>query len=295
MKLGLGTAQFGLDYGVSNRNGKTPASEVAAILRAALAHGIEVLDTAPLYGDSEASLGQALAGSSRFRVVTKTPAFGRRPISADDVSYLRDTFRQSLQNLATGGVYGLLIHHADDLLAENGAILFEAAYSMKQEGLVQKVGVSVYSGEQIDAILGRFQVDLVQLPFNILDQRLRSGGQLRRLKAAGIEIHARSVFLQGLLLMPPPALPGYFEPLRGHLSKLHRQLEHMGLTPLEAALGFVLGIDEVDVVLCGVNNERQLLEICAAAARRVDMPALHRYAYGDQAMLDPTRWPQALH
>ena len=67
MKLGLGTAQFGLDYGVSNRNGKTPASEVAAILRAALAHGIEVLDTAPLYGDSEASLGQALAGSSRFR------------------------------------------------------------------------------------------------------------------------------------------------------------------------------------------------------------------------------------
>jgi len=295
MKLGLGTAQFGLDYGVSNRSGKTPASEVAAILREATAYGIEVLDTAPLYGDSEAAIGLALAGSDRFRIVTKTPAFGRRAIDAEDAQHLRDTFLQSLHKLGLRSVYGLLVHHGEDLLTRNGELLFEAASALKREGFVQKIGASVYSGEQIEAILGRFPVDLIQLPVNILDQRLVANGHLGRLKAAGIEIHARSVFLQGLLLMPPSMLPAYFDPVRAQLHRLREEIAAIGLKPVEAALGFVLGIEEIDVVLCGINDVAQLLEICGAAAKHADVSRLHHHAIHDAAILDPSRWPATLH
>jgi aryl-alcohol dehydrogenase-like predicted oxidoreductase len=295
LKIGLGSAQFGLDYGVSNHNGKTPPAEVAAILQMAAAQGIRVIDTAPLYGDSEASLGQAQAGAGLFRLITKTPAFHGRPVTAADLDHMRATFARSLQQLGTASAYGLLVHHADDLLATGGEALFEAASALKREGRVQKIGVSVYTGQEIDAILARFPVDLVQLPINILDQRLIVSGHLARLKSAGVEICARSAFLQGLLLMAPADLPAHFEPVRDHLDNLHRYLTQTGLTPLEGALGFVLALPEIDVVLCGVNDRRQLAEICAVAAKQIDPSPLRRFAFGDAAIVDPTRWPPAKH
>ncbi len=290
MKLGLGTAQFGLDYGVSNRSGKTPASEVAAILREAAAHGIEVLDTAPLYGDSEAAIGLALAGSDRFRIVTKTPAFGRRAIDANDIKHLRDTFLQSLQKLRLRSVYGLLVHHGEDLLAVNGERLFEAAHALKREGFVQKMGASVYDVQHIDALLAHFPIDLIQLPVSVFDQRLVASGHLHELKARGIEIHARSVFLQGLLLMPPEALPERFQPVRGHIAAYREFLRGQGVSPVEAALGFALALPEIDVMICGVNDLRQFQELIAASGTRLELREYRRFGLTDPDILDPSRW-----
>lgn len=290
MKVALGTVQFGVNYGISNKAGKTSRAEVGAILAAARSNGVNVIDTASLYGDSEVVLGQSLPADSGFRIVTKTPQFSRQMLDGADAQQLEDTLRSSLAKLGTTSVYGLLIHRADDLLQPSGDLLVERLFRLKQTCLVSKVGVSVYSGQQIDQVLERFPMDLIQLPINVLDQRLLHSGHLQKLKSAGVEIHARSAFLQGLLLMELQEIPGYFDSVRGRLESYHRFIKDHDLTPLQAALGFVSGISEIDQVVCGVNDARQLREICEAAQAKVDFRAFADFATTDEAIVNPALW-----
>jgi aryl-alcohol dehydrogenase-like predicted oxidoreductase len=292
MKIGLGTVQFGLDYGVSNKSGKTTADEAIGVLEAAAQHGIRVIDTATLYGDSEEVLGKALPEEHAFDLITKTPRLAETGTSQRAL-VLEQTFQRSLRNLRAASVYGLLIHHADDLLAEGADLLMDWMIELKRRGLVKKVGVSVYNANQIDRVLERFTIDLIQLPVNVLDQRLLLSGHLARLKAAGVEIHARSAFLQGLLLMDPAAVPPYFDPIRRHLTDYHKSLRLHGITPVQAALGFVTGLDEIDVVICGVNNRRQLEEICSNQAP-LSREQFARFAIADEAIVNPSRWTQRI-
>jgi len=288
MKLGLGTVQFGLDYGISNRQGRTGEAEVGRILRSAAGHGIETVDTAALYGASEAVLGRAMPSGAAFKVVTKTPGFGGS-VSAVSASELSKSFASSLRRLRLPAVYGLLVHHAEDLLCESGAFLMDQMMRLQQDGLVQKVGVSVYHGHQIERIMERYRIDLIQLPVNVLDQRPLAQGHLRALKQAGVEVHARSAFLQGVLLMPPESLPPYFHPLKKHLAQYHLCLRENSLSPLQGALGFLMGIDDIDTVIVGVASRFQLDELAGCAAPVVGMP-YHRFACSDEAMLNPSAW-----
>lgn len=290
MKVALGTVQFGVNYGISNKAGKTSQAEVGAILAAARSNGVSVIDTASLYGDSEAVLGQSLPADSGFSIVTKTPQFSGQTLDGADAQQMEDTLRSSLAKLGAAAIYGLLIHRADDLLLPGGDLLVERLLRLKQTGLVSKVGVSVYSGRQIDLVLERFQMDLIQLPINVLDQRLLQSGHLQKLKNAGVEIHARSAFLQGLLLMELQEIPEYFDSVRGRLESYHRFIKEHGLTPLQAALGFVSGIPEIDQVVCGVNDARQLREICEAAQAKVDFRAFADFGTTDEAIVNPALW-----
>lgn len=290
MKIGLGTAQFGMNYGVSNREGKSPAEEVSRILDVAARNKIHVLDTAALYGTSEDILGKTLPRDHHFSIVTKTPGFNKDRITSSEAWLLENTFERSLAKMGQPAIYGLLIHNADDLLRDGGHLLMEKMLDIKRRRLVKKVGVSVYTGQQVDRILDMYEPDIVQLPINVLDQRLLTGGRLAKLKSAGVEIHARSVFLQGLLLMDPETLPPYFYPFREHLGNYHEAIRRQGVSAVQAALGFVAGLDEVDVVLCGVNNQRQLLEICLLADKPVDSEMLARFALSDVSVLNPSLW-----
>ncbi|MDD5176148.1 MAG: aldo/keto reductase [Sterolibacterium sp.] len=290
MKMGLGTAQFGLRYGISNSGGQTPLQEVARILEFAATEGVHVLDTATLYGNSEKVLGQVLAPNHEFKIVTKTPQYRKETIQKADANLLIETFQASLRNLRQTSVYGLLIHNAYDLLASGGATLYKAMESLKDQGLVRKIGVSVYSGEQIDEILKSYPVDLVQLPVNVFDQRLVHGGHLGRLKKRGIEVHARSIFLQGLLLMEPDSLPPYFATVKEHLQHYREMLGKRHVTPLQAALAFVCNLDEVDVVLCGVENSVQLAQLLMLSKNPLQKEEYAEFALNDAAILNPTNW-----
>ncbi|MBI3096128.1 MAG: aldo/keto reductase [Rhodocyclales bacterium] len=290
MKLGLGTVQFGLDYGVSNRAGRTPEAETGRILRLAADSGIRVLDTAAGYGKSEEVLGRTLPAEHPFHIVTKTPALRAGEDGREFVDRVRASIRLSLSRLSQEKLYGVMVHRAEDLLSIQGDRLMKTLLEFRQMGVVEKVGVSVYSGEQIDAILARHPVELVQLPVSVLDQRLIGSGHVAKLKRAGIEIHARSAFLQGLLFMSPDELPAYFSPIRDHLAEYRACIESLGLTPLQAALGPVLAQPELDHVILGVNIVGQLQEILAAQAVQVDAGSLARFALTDSAMLDPSRW-----
>lgn len=292
MKLGIGAAQFGVDYGISNTIGKTPAAEVAAILNLAAENGIRVVDTSPLYGDSEVVLGSLLPTRHNFRIVTKTTKFMRSAISDADATALEGTFLRSLECLGQPSVYGLLVHQLDDLLASNGERLIEKMLSLKQRGLVRKVGLSLsrFTEEQLDRVLEIYPIDLIQVPLNILDQRLLTSGRLRKLKAAGVEVHARSAFLQGVLLMRPETLSPWFDGVKSHLRCYHDEITRLGMTPMQAALGFALGLDEVDVVICGVNDSVQLRELIACDGNVVAGHDFGRFAISDERIINPANW-----
>lgn len=289
MKLGLGTVQFGLEYGISNQEGKTSQTEVGNILSVAMQRDIRVIDTASLYGNSEEVVGKAIQDQHAFKVVTKTIRFDTTRIVKGDAVSLEKAFQGSLAKLRCKAVYGLLVHNANDLLAENGSIIYDSLLKFRSLGYVEKIGVSVYSSQQLDEILSRYQIDIVQLPLNILDQRLLHSGHLSTLRSAGIEIHVRSAFLQGLLLMDPQKLSLHFNSVRPRLLQYHAFLRDKGISPLEAALGFVCGLDEIDAVICGVNNHRQLEEICSSCnplARSLFID----FAMSDASIVDPSNW-----
>jgi aryl-alcohol dehydrogenase-like predicted oxidoreductase len=288
--IGLGTVQFGVDYGVSNHQGKTSLVEVGQILEYAAMRGVRILDTAALYGNSEQVLGQVLSDNHSFQIVTKTPSFEGNRIAKHHVGLLETTFFQSLENLCQSSVYGLLIHHVDDLLKPGAEALIDKLLQLKQSGKVKKIGVSVYNATQIDAVLGKMDVDLIQLPINVFDQRLIASEHLRKLKTNGVEIHARSVFLQGLLLMSLDKMPHYFSPILPQITTYHQEVQHSGLSLLEAALGFVLQLNDIDTVLCGVNSQQQLEEILSVDKLAEINLDFSRFAVDDTQYVNPANW-----
>ena len=289
MKLGLGAVQIGLNYGISNKNGKTSEEEVAEILAVAACQNIRIIDTAPLYGTSEEVLGRKLPKIHDFHVVTKTISIGSTAITSSHVKLLEETFFRSIKKLQASSVYALLVHHANDLLAYSGELIMEKMLELKHQGFIEKVGASVYTSIQIEKILRRYPIDIMQLPVNVMDQRLIQGGYLKELKAAGVEIHARSVFLQGVLLMDPDSLPAHFNTVKPHLKHYRNSIRERGFSPVRAALGFVIGLPEIDFVICGVNDHKQLQELCAIHAI-YDADEFRSFAIEDETILNPTLW-----
>ena len=289
MRLGLGTAQFGLDYGVSNRSGKVRIAEARKIFEVAESAGISLLDTAPAYGDSQASIGAALEPQARFRMVTKTPVFTSDTIGASDAHALSESFDASRKALRRDTLYGLLFHRADDVLKPGGRRLVDAAQDLVQRGAVEKIGVSVYTGSEIDRILDVFTPGIVQTPVNVLDQRLVKSGHLARLGQLGVELHVRSVFLQGLLLMDAERMPAYFGPFQPGLRGYFAAVAAGGLSKVEAVLGFAMSLP-ADAVLVGVSSAEELRELIRCSdsrAARIDYDA---YAIDDPGLVDPSRW-----
>lgn len=294
MKLGLGTVQFGLDYGITNAAGQTPASEVGAILTHAAAHGVDTLDTAALYGSSEAVLGAALPRPHGFRIVTKTLALDPALPPAAAVDALVAGVERSLDRLGEDRLAGLLVHRVDDLLGPQGDWLFAALAGLRADGRVEKIGTSLYIPEEAAALLQRYPLDLVQLPLNPLDQRHLAGGSLAALAAAGVEVHVRSAFLQGLLLAPERPLPTGLAALAPALAAWRRLAAELGLSLLEACFAFLKGIPAVGTAVCGAATLAEWQEIVAAweAAPALPQETFKNLAVADDKLIDPRHWPK---
>ena len=293
MKLVLGTVQFGVPYGIGNRVVQTPLAEVENILRTASGVGISLVDTAVAYGTSEAVLGQILAATgntTEFSTVSKVAPLSHTADPAGTVCNLPSTVEKSLERLRQNQLYGLLVHRASDLYGQYGPAFIAALHEVKAQGLAERIGFSAYNSREIDRVLAVFKPDLVQVPISILDQRLIKSGHLSLLKRMHVEIHARSVFLKGLLLMDPAQLSHFFAPIRRHLEALRVEITEAGITAPESALGFVRGQPNVDAVVIGVNTADQLRE-CVAAWERRSMLDLSGYALDEDRFVNPALWP----
>lgn len=284
-RLALGTVQFGLPYGVANRSGQVAFAEARAILEHAAAAGVDTLDTAIGYGDSERRLGEI--GVGRWRVVTKLPAVPDDCANVD--AWVRTSVAGSLERLGVARLGGLLLHRPQQLLGPHGPALQRALAGLREQGTVDKVGVSIYDPAEFDALAPAFQPELVQAPLNVLDRRLLTSGWMRRLRDAGTEVHVRSIFLQGLLLMEAGDRPRSFERWSTLWSAWHGWLAGEGLTALQACVGFAMAQAEVDRVVVGVDSLAQLQQVLAAAAMAPVAPP-PSLGTDDVDLINPSRW-----
>jgi len=285
-KLAIGTVQFGLDYGINNTRGQVSLENAATILREARGHGIDTLDTAIAYGNCEERLGEI--GIDGWQVVTKIPAIPEDCPNAR--GWILSSVEQSLKRLKTDRVHGLLLHKPSQLLERHGEEIYETLTEIRREGRVARIGISIYEPCELDPILPLYPVDLVQAPFNLLDQRLRHTGWMDRFQELGIELHVRSVFLQGLLLMDSLNRIHRFPKWESLWIRYDRWLKESGLQPLEACLAHALSCPAISRVIVGVDSPLQLREIVRAAASK-PMPLPADLITSDVNLLNPALWP----
>ncbi len=287
MRLALGTVQFGLLYGVANKSGQVSQNEAKSMLRIASENSIDTLDTAIAYGESEKCLGEI--GVENFKLVTKLPSI---PDGCLDISgWIHEQVTSSLLRLGVEKLYGFLLHKSEDLLGPDGPELYRALGSLKEKGLVKKIGVSIYSPNELEALKNDFSFDLIQAPFNLIDQRLLHSGWMKKLKDSGVEIHTRSTFLQGLLLMKEIDIPPKFSPWKHLWKKWHDWLAENNVSALQGSLAFPLSFPEITRVVVGADSHQQLKEIINATSNllNTDLPNL---LSADENLINPANWSQ---
>jgi aryl-alcohol dehydrogenase-like predicted oxidoreductase len=179
-----------------------------------------------------------------FKIITKTELLNEEEINSKTIDKFKKNFFLSLQKLKQKRIYSVLIHNSADLFKKNSELLYNELKNFKKKKLIQKIGVSVYNKKEIDMILSYYDFDIFQLPCNILDQRLIHNNTLEKLFSKKIEMHARSVFLQGLLLMKEKKLPTHFKEINKKLKKLNDKLIKYKITPVQAALSFVVNLNK---------------------------------------------------
>ncbi len=279
MKLGLGTVQFGCNYGISNTKGQVAFDEIQKILDYAIEVGIDTIDTASLYGNSENILGKF--DLSKFNVITKTIKVDKTLDRNTNLERFKEAFYKSQKNLGYIKLYGLMFHEANDLLSQNAYELWDLVSDFKDKEYVEKIGVSVYTPEQLTQIIDKFDIDIVQLPLNLLDQRFVY--LMKELKQKNIEIHTRSTFLQGLLLMENHEINSYFEEIKPLLKTIPEP-------KLAYALQFVNNIKEVDKIIVGTTCVNDLREITKAIKQDIKYIDYNKYKTLDERFILPQNW-----
>lgn len=285
-RIAVGSAQFGSDYGVSNKHGVTHRADIEKILLCAREHSISLIDTAISYGNAPQILGSI--GIEGFNVVTKLP---KVPVCEVHIaSWLTDHVRRTKDELQVSHLYGVLLHHPEDALGAHGQEIIETLRALQSNNEIQKFGVSVYNPLQV--LQMPEDIGLAQIPFNVFDQRLLDNDLIKQIKSRGIEIHLRSVFLQGLLLMPSGEVPSYFQKWRHLIVGWQNFLDKCQQPAVSVCLNFALSIIDADKIVIGVNSVNHLREIVlnVKEKREVDLTQLKDLHCLDENFINPSKW-----
>jgi aryl-alcohol dehydrogenase-like predicted oxidoreductase len=287
-KIIIGGAQLGMNYGIANHNGQIAENEAKKIFNLAHSMKIDMIDTAFQYGSSESVIGKI--ANSNFKIITKLSPL---PININHLAdYVKNQFFLSLDRLKRKSCEGLLVHHAEDLLGARGASLYEVLLELKYLNRVKKIGISVYSPEQIYPLVDRFKLDIIQFPINLFDQRFLQNNLLENLKNYGIELHARSIFLQGLLLIDNSNISSYFNAIKPALNSLKKECQEKGIKLREALIEFVASIYHIDYCIFGIDSFQQFQEIvndfinCDSVCRIQSK----KYICNDINIINPMNW-----
>lgn len=259
-KLCLGTVQLGMKYGVNNELGRQPTEEECfSILRAAKKGGVEFLDTASVYGEAETLLGHFGVEQAGFHVISKLRPWGNQE---NDQKTVVLEIESSLRRLKMQNLCGYILHRAEDM---NREAVVQGMVTAKKEGLVKHIGVSVYEPEEALRVVQSGIWDMIQIPYNVLDQRLDETDFFELAKKNHVKVFARSAFLQGLLLMEPEHLPPHLQKAGPYIEKFLQIVEKNHYTPKEGAMLYSYCHPGIDYVVFGVDTDEQLvrnIEIC---------------------------------
>ena len=295
-KLVLGTAQFGLDYGIANKIGKPDENKAFEIMEYAVENGINYFDTAYSYGNSEIVIGKFLNLHKNYKnkvnIITKMPSLKNKKINEKNIN---NRFFQSLHRLKQASLYCYMIHDFNDI--KNNCD--EIAYSftkLKNDDYIKKIGVSIYDKSQIKFLLKNFNFDLIQIPINIFDQRLLKDDILLDLKKRGIEIYTRSVFLQGLIFLDKNKLPSKFKSIKKQLEKLNDISLKFNISKEEIALVFISAINEIDKIVIGIEKIEQLKRNIKIVNNFKNFNEIKNFinfkdfVIEDENIIDPRKW-----
>lgn len=285
-KLILGTVQFGLDYGINNTDGVVPKNQVSEILDFASEMGVTTLDTAEAYGDAITIIGNYHRKSNKaFSIINKIK-------SSDRSNFNLETYLKSSLSELHISRYDLLMFHSY-LDYKNNPHLFEDLRVAKSKGLTTNLGVSLYTNQELEWVLNDDQVDVIQLPFNLLDNDSVKGKLLRRAKANGKTIHVRSVFLQGLFFRCVSTFPEQLDSLKTHVNTLIDLTKEHDISMSNLALQYVLSKDYIDGVVIGVDSLDQLKENIRVAQLEISprlIAQIDNITIKNFELLNPSNW-----
>ena len=283
-KLALGTAQFGFDYGINNLRGKVPPKEVEAILDQARVAGIDMLDTAAAYGESEAIIGDYLKRSkSTFNVISKLPKCL--------ASEIDEFILKSLELLGLKQIYGCLVHDFASFMTD--CSIWKSLQGFQAAGKIKKIGFSLYYPKELDYLLEKgIRFDLVQVPYNLFDQRFE--GYFNDLQKRDVEVHIRSVFLQGLVFKKLEDLAPEFSSFENKLRRLHQLSAEHSLSVVNLCLNFCMTNKNIDRAVIGVDSLDNFIEIIKAAKETEKVKLLYReleeLKEDNENLLIPSNW-----
>ena len=285
-RIVLGGAQLGLPYGILNGGETLSREEVARILDTAAGHGIDAIDTAIAYGQSESVIGET--AQNRFKIISKLPPI---PLDVSNVSqWVRTQVDASLSRLKCTSLDALLLHRSQDLTDAHGAELYAAINSLKVEKIIQRFGVSIYTPDELSGIIGTFDIDVVQAPLNVFDRRIL--GVIDQLTALNIEVHVRSVFLQGVLIAKPENRPQRFQPWSEHFARFDEWVLSSGVSAMACCLAFALQQSGVAKLVIGTTSPEALTEILTSIPNiKLEVPA--DLQSSSEQLIDPRVWSVA--
>ena len=284
-KIILGSANFNHIYGVKKNFIKK--KEIKKLFDYATKNKVEIIDTSPLYNKAEKIIGSL--NKNRFKIISKIPPI---PCSIKKVNikeWIDRNIMVSLKNLKIKKFEYLLLHNANALLGKNGDEIYKCIKNIKMAGKTNKIGISVYDSKVLEKIIKKFKFDLIQLPLNIFDQRMVNNGLLLKLKKNKNEIHARSVFLQGLLLLKHDQLPKKLKKFNKTWSAWEDWLKKKRLNSLQACLSFVHSQNLLDGIVVGCNSREQLEQILRVKKIKSDF-FIPKFNSKNKKIIDPREW-----
>ncbi len=284
-KLGLGSGQFVLDQ--ASVRGRPPQAEVHDILWVAARAGLSLFDVAGRSAQGETLIGEALPKPVPFRVSVTTIRADRGP------DMVEAEVRASLRRLGIAQADCVLVPSASELFGPHGIALWTRLQQLRDAGVCRRIGVAVFASDDPVGLARRFRPDVIQAPASLLDQRLLIDGTLATLAEMGIEVQLRSIFLNGLIFLPPDRAPNHLKAAASRISRARRLIAEGRSDPLQAALGFALSRPEATTVLVGVTSAAELSAVVAAASSPPPDLDWDDMALDDPVALDPSQWAAA--
>lgn len=295
-KLVLGTAQLGLDYGIANKIGKPEENKAFEIMKYAVENGIDYFDTAYSYGNSEIIIGKFLNFHKKYKnkinIITKMPSSKKEKLNEKDIN---NRFFESLHRLRQESIYCYMVHDFIDI-KNNCDEIGNIFLKLKENSYIKKIGVSIYEPYQLEFLVKYFDFDLIQLPISIFDQRFITNKSLKRLKRKNIEVHVRSIFLQGLLFLEENNLPPKMNKFKDYISKLNAISLKYNLSKEEIALLFVNAINEINKIVIGIEKIDQLQRNVKILSKSESFNKVKTrinfkdFFINDTNIIDPRKW-----
>tara|TARA_Y100000768_G_scaffold299944_1_gene233718 strand:- start:42 stop:911 length:870 start_codon:yes stop_codon:yes gene_type:complete len=284
-KLALGSAQFGMQYGITNTSSRFTDADIEEVLRIAKKNHIDTIDTAIAYGESESRLGKH--DLKEFKIITKIPKFSSEVTNIK--KWINEEIESSLLRLNKNKIHAILFHHPNDLKKSEGKIIYESLKKFKDQNIISKLGVSIYSPNELDTIFSNFDFEIVQAPFNVIDNSLINSGWMKKLNDNGIEIHTRSTFLQGLLLCDLNEIPYKFNKWKDIFESWDYQTSNINISKMEACLNYANSFNEINKIIVGIDNLSQFKEILSYDLSK-DYQRLPSFNCLDKTLINPSNW-----